>query len=90
MKPYYSEEIDKNNGPGQVYNGMVAYLPGYKFTYTGKIEQYCKIYATGARTGNSYISMIASWFRQNGYNWVEEETTIKQLAEQNSPANVLA
>ena len=90
MKPYYSEEIDKNNGPGKVYDGMVAYLPGYKFTYTGKIEQYCKIYATGARTGNSYITMIASWFRQNGYNWVQEETTIQQLIEQNSPTNVLA
>ena len=90
MKPYYSPEIDKNNGPGQVYNGMVAYLPGYKFIYTGKIEQYCKIYATGARTGNSYISMIASWFRQNGYNWVQEETTIQQLVQQNSPTNVLA
>ena len=90
MKPFYSEEIDKNNGKGQVYYGMVAYLPGYKFTYTGMIEQYCKIYATGARTGNSYVSMIASWFRQNGYNWVQEETTVKQLVEQNSSASVLA
>jgi hypothetical protein len=49
------------------------------------IEQYCKIYATGARTGNSYITMIVSWYRQNGYNWVTEETTLAQLIEQNLP-----
>ncbi len=90
MKPYYSPEIDKYNGAGQVYHGMTAYVPGYKFTYTGKIEQYCKIYATGARTTNSYISMITSWFRQNGYNWVGEETTVKELVDQNSPATVLS
>lgn len=83
MKPYYSPEIAKNNGPNGPYKGMTEYLPGYKFTYTGMIEQYVKIYATGARTGNSYISMIVSWYRQNGYSWVTGETTIAQLIEQN-------
>ena len=73
-----------------MYHGMTAYVPGYKFTYTGKIEQYCKIYATGARTTNSYITMIVSWFRQNGYNWVHEETTVKELVDQNSPATILS
>ena len=47
------------------------------------VEQYVKIYATGARTGNSYISMIVSWFRKNCYSWVTEKTTIAQLIEQN-------
>ena len=83
IKPYYSPEIAKNNGPGGPYRGMTEYLPGYKFTYTGAIEQYVKIYATGARSGNSYTSMIVSWFRENGYSWVNEETTIAQLIEQN-------
>lgn len=83
MKPYYSPEIAKNNGPTGAYKGMTEYVPGYKFTYTGMIEQYVKIYATGARTGNSYISMIVSWYRQNGYSWVTEETKISQLIEQN-------
>lgn len=83
IKPYYSPEIAKNNGPNGPYRGMTEYLPGYKFTYTGAIEQYVKIYATGARSGNSYISMIVSWFRENGYSWVNEETTIAQLIEQN-------
>jgi len=83
MKPYYSPEIAKNNGPKGPYKGMTEYLPGYKFIYSGMIEQYVKIYATGARTGNSYISMIVSWYRQNGYSWVTGETTIAQLIEQN-------
>ena len=77
MKPHYSPESK-------------FYSPGYKFLYTGKIEQYCKIYATGARTTNSYITMIVSWFRQNGYNWVQEETTIKELVDQNSSATILS
>ena len=77
MKPHYSPESK-------------FYSPGYTFLYTGKIEQYCKIYATGARTTNSYITMIVSWFRQNGYNWVHEETTVKELVDQNSPATILS
>ena len=90
MPPFYSKEIAKNNGPKGPYRGMTEYLPGYKFTYTGMIEQYVKIYATGARTGNSYISMIVSWYRQNGYSWVNGETTIAQLIEQNKTTGVLA
>jgi hypothetical protein len=79
MSPYYSPEIAKNNGPGQSYYGMTEYLPGYKFIYTGKIEQYVKIYATGSRQSNSYISMIVYWFKQNGYDSINEETTIKEI-----------
>jgi hypothetical protein len=98
IKPYYSPEIEANNGDGvgdtnskAPYKGMVAYVPGYKFNpYIGKIEEFVKIYATGARTGNSYITMIVSWFRQNGYSWVNEETTLKQLVEQNDPVKLLS
>lgn len=97
ISPYFSPEIEKNNGDGvgdgpkAPYKGMTAYVPGYNFTpYTGKIEEFVKIYATGARTGNSYVTMIVSWFRQNGYSWVTEETTLKQLVEQDSPASALA
>jgi hypothetical protein len=74
IKPYYSPEIANNPS-----YGLTPFLPGYNFTYTGKIEEYVKIYSTGARAGNSYISMIVSWFRKYGYNWVTEETTISQL-----------
>ena len=74
IPPYYSPEIANNPS-----YGLTPFLPGYDFTYTGKIEEYVKIYATGARAGNSYIGMIVSWFRKNGYDWVNEETTIAEL-----------
>lgn len=83
IEPYYSPEIAKNNGPKGPYKGMTAYLPGYKFKYTGKLEQYVKIYATGARQSNSYITMIVSWFRNNGYTWVTEETTLSEIIKSN-------
>lgn len=85
LKPFYSKEIDDHNGPGQTYAGATAFLPGYKFVYTGKIEQYCKLYATGSRQSNSYISTIVSWFRQNGFTGVTEETTMDQLISLNKP-----
>jgi len=62
IKPYYSEEIAKN---AKTY-GMSPWLPGYKFTFTGQIDQFVKIYSTGARGGNSYINTIVSYFKANG------------------------
>jgi peptidoglycan hydrolase-like protein with peptidoglycan-binding domain len=62
IPPYYSPEIAKN----QKTYGINPYLPGYKFIFTGQIDQYVKIYSTGARGGNSYINMIISYFKQNG------------------------
>lgn len=58
IKPYYSKEIERNRDK----YGMSPHLPGYEFEYTGQIDQYVKIYATGARQGNSYLSMIISYF----------------------------
>lgn len=62
LKPYYSEEIAKN---AKTY-GMSPYLPGYKFTFNGQLDQFVKIYSTGARAGNSYLSMIVSFFKNHG------------------------
>ncbi len=62
IKPFYSEEIAKN---AKTY-GMSPWLPGYHFTFTGQIDQFVKIYSTGARGGNSYINTIVSYFKQNG------------------------
>lgn len=62
IPPYYSKEIAKNP---KVY-GMSPWLPGYKFVFTGQIDQFVKIYSTGARGGNSYINMIVSYFKANG------------------------
>jgi len=62
IKPYYSKEIAKNS---KLY-GMSPYVPGYKFVFTGQLDQFVKIYSTGARAGNSYLSMIVSYFKKNG------------------------
>lgn len=74
IKPYYSEEIAKN----QKTYGLNPYLPGYKFTFTGQLDQYVKIYSTGARGGNSYINMIISYFKQNGID-ITPESKIQDI-----------
>ena len=45
---------------------MSPYLPGYNFVFTGQLDQFVKIYATGARAGNGYVNMIISYFKKNG------------------------
>ncbi|MHA1166311.1 MAG: peptidoglycan-binding domain-containing protein [Candidatus Hodarchaeales archaeon] len=62
IKPYFSKEIAKHS---KLY-GMSPYVPGYEFVFTGQLDQFVKIYATGARAGNSYLSMIISYFKANG------------------------
>ncbi len=64
LKPFHSPEIAGN----EAWYGMSAWLPGYEFIYTGQLDQYVKIYATGARGGNNYLSLIISYFKKNGIN----------------------
>jgi hypothetical protein len=61
IRPFYSPEIARNP-----QYGLPPYLPGYSFIYTGQLDQFVKIYSTGARAGNSYLSTIISYFRMNG------------------------
>ena len=74
IKPYFSKEIARN---ARTY-GMSPYLPGYRFVFTGKLEQFVKIYSTGARGGNSYLSMIISYFKNNGFD-INSESTIQDI-----------
>lgn len=62
IKPYYSPEIAKHS---KLY-GMSPYVPGYDFVFDGQLDQFVKIYATGSRAGNSYLSIIISYFAKNG------------------------
>lgn len=62
IRPYFSKEIAKH---AKLY-GMSPYVPGYDFIFTGQLDQFVKIYATGARAGNSYVNMIISYFKKNG------------------------
>jgi hypothetical protein len=74
IKPYFSKEIARKS---KTY-GMSPFLPGYKFVFTGKLEQFVKIYSTGARGGNSYLSMIISYFKKNGID-IGPESTIQDV-----------
>lgn len=78
IKPYYSEEIAKN---AKTY-GMSPWLPGYHFTFSGQIDQFVKIYSTGARGGNSYINTIVSYFNQNGIK-IAPDSKIQDVIQMN-------
>lgn len=78
IKPYYSEEIAKN---AQTY-GMSPWLPGYHFVFTGQLDQFVKIYSTGARAGNSYINTIVSYFNQNGIR-ISPSSKIQDIIQMN-------
>lgn len=78
LDPFYSKEIAAN----QKTYGMSPYLPGYKFRYTGQLDQFLKIYSTGARAGNSYLSMIISYFKNLGIH-ITSETTLREITEIN-------
>ena len=64
IKPYYSKEVAKHT---KLY-GISPWLPGYDFIYTGQLDQFIKIYATGPRASNKYMSMIISYFKLNGFD----------------------
>ena len=74
IKPYYSKEIAKHE---KLY-GMSPYLPGYDFVFTGQLDQFVKIYSTGARAGNGYLSMIISYFVKNGLD-INETSKIQDI-----------
>lgn len=73
IAPYLDEEIKRNPQYGLPYN-----LPGYHFTFTGQLDQYVKIYATGPRVSNNYINSIVSYFKQNGIT-ITPESKIQDL-----------
>lgn len=78
IKPFYSQEIARN----QKTYGISPYVPGYDFIFTGQLDQFVKIYSTGARAGNSYLSMIVSFFKTNGIE-VNAETTLQDIIKMN-------
>lgn len=74
IRPFFSKEIHDN----QKNYGMSGYLPGYRFIFTGQLDQFVKIYSTGARAGNSYINMIISFFGNHGIK-ISPETTLQEI-----------
>lgn len=75
LKPFYSKEIANN----QKTYGLEPYCPGYEFDpYTGRLDEFIKIYSTGARQKNTYISLIVSYFKNMGYD-ITEATTLGEI-----------
>jgi hypothetical protein len=62
----------------QVPNRSTTF-PGYKFTYTGQLEQYLKIYSTGARLNNSYLNFIIGYFKKEGGIIITPQTTLYDI-----------
>ena len=78
IKPYFSKEIAKHV---KLY-GMSPYVPGYNFTFTGQLDQFVKIYSTGARAGNGYVNMIISYFKKNGIH-ITPQSRIQDIIKMN-------
>lgn len=74
IKPFYSEEIARN----QKNYGIDPNLPGYQFNYKGQLGAFVKIYSTGARGSNGYLSQIISYFKTNNIV-ITEHTTIEEI-----------
>ena len=75
LKPFYSKEIANN----QKTYGLEPYCPGYEFDpYTGRLDEFIKIYSTGARQKNTYLSLIVSYFKNMGYD-ITEATTLGEI-----------
>lgn len=75
LKPFYSKEIANN----QKTYGLEPYCPGYEFDpYTGRLDEFIKIYSTGARQKNTYLSLIVSYFKNMGYD-ITESTTLGEI-----------
>jgi len=52
--------------------------PGIDFTYKGTLDQYLKVYSTGARKYNTYLNLVVSYFAKNGHT-ITGETTLKEI-----------
>lgn len=75
IKPYFSPEIAKH----QKTYGLSPYLPGYSFLFTGQLDQFIKIYSTGARATNTYLSLIVSYFASNNIP-ITAQSTLGEIA----------
>lgn len=82
IKPYYSREIARNP-----QYGLPPYLPGYTFVFTGQLDQFVKIYSTGARAGNSYLSTIISYFNEYGLK-ITPESKLQHIIRMGTYASV--
>lgn len=74
IPPFLSPEIRDNQ---KTYN-LDPYLPGYRFIFTGQIDQFVKIYSTMARATNGYLSGIISYYNQKGLE-INEKSKLQDI-----------
>jgi hypothetical protein len=64
--------------PGATDKATGITYPGIDFIYTGQLQQYLKIYATGPRRFDNYLNYVISYFKKNGIN-IAPTTTLKEI-----------
>ena len=52
--------------------------PGIDFVFKGTLDQYLKIYSTGARKYDTYLNLVVNYFAKNGKT-ITGQTTLKQI-----------
>ena len=65
--------------PNQQFQNRSTTYPGFSFTYIGQLDQYLKIYSTGARLNNSYVNFIVGYFKKQGGIIITPQTTLYDI-----------
>jgi hypothetical protein len=74
--PYILDSKIKRDGIYDKDSGQS--YPGIDFTYKGTLDQYLKVYSTGARKYDTYVNLVISYFKKNGHT-ITKDTTLKQI-----------
>lgn len=74
-KPFYSRELKKT-------------VPGFIFVYDGTLEEFLKIYATGARDNNDYLNVVLSFFNTYLPGKVTPKTKMSEIINLGGKGNI--
>ena len=74
----YATAVALNRDPKHYYVVGKTKVPGTGQIYQGHLDQYLKIYSTGARTDNNYLNFIIGFFKKEGIT-ITPQTTIRDI-----------
>lgn len=74
-KPFYSRELKKT-------------VPGFIFVYDGTLEEFLKIYATGARDNNDYLNVVLTFFNTYFPGKVTPKTKMSEIIKLGGKGNI--
>lgn len=69
---------ERKKAPGIYDKDTQQSYPGIDFIYKGTLDQYLKIYSTGARKYDTYLNLVVNYFAKNG-KVITGQTTLKQI-----------